>query len=62
MNAVDTTAAGDTFCGALAVGITEGKMLKDAVKFAQAAAALAVTKIGAQPSIPMRSEVEKMCI
>jgi ribokinase len=58
VNAVDATAAGDTFCGSLTVAITEGKNLKDAVRFAQSAAALAVTKLGAQPSIPHREEIE----
>jgi ribokinase len=60
VKAVDATAAGDTFCGVLAVGITEGKSIKDAVKFAQAAAALAVTKLGAQPSIPVRLEIDTL--
>ena len=54
---VDTVAAGDTFCGGLAIGIAEGKSLKDAIQFANAAAALSVTKAGAQASIPMRTEV-----
>ena len=54
---VDTVAAGDTFCGGLAVAIAEGKKLKDAVQFANAAAALSVTKSGAQSSIPVRTEV-----
>jgi ribokinase len=56
--AVDTTGAGDTFCGALAVGLAEGQPLKDALRFASAAAALAVTRLGAQPSIPRRAEIE----
>jgi ribokinase len=55
---VDTTAAGDTFCGALAVALAEGKELSIALTFASAAAALSVTKSGAQPSIPARSEIE----
>ncbi len=55
---VDTTAAGDTFCGALSVAITEGKRLTDAVKFANAASAISVTRIGAQPAIPTREEIE----
>jgi ribokinase len=54
---VDTVAAGDTFCGGLAIAIAEGKSLKDAVQFANAAAALSVTKAGAQASIPVRTEV-----
>lgn len=54
---VDTVAAGDTFCGGLAIAIAEGKKIKDAVQFANAAAALSVTKAGAQASIPERAEV-----
>ncbi len=59
VKAVDTTAAGDVFNGSLAVGLTEGKSLADAVRFAHAAAALSVTKLGAQPSIPQRHEVDE---
>lgn len=55
---VDTTAAGDTYCGALAVARTEGADWTEAVQFASAAAALCVTKAGAQPSIPKRAEIE----
>lgn len=54
---VDTVAAGDTFCGGLAIAIAEGKSLRYAVQFANAAAALSVTKAGAQASIPGRAEV-----
>src|SRR5258705_760416 len=54
---VDTVAAGDTFCGGLAVALVEGKSLQHAVQFANAAAALSVTKTGAQASIPVRAEV-----
>lgn len=54
---VDTVAAGDTFTGALAALIGEGRSLKDAVEYANAAAALAVTCRGAQPSVPTRAEV-----
>ncbi len=57
VKAVDTTAAGDTFCGALAVAVGEGKSLAEAVLFATAASALAVQKVGAQESIPYRSEL-----
>lgn len=59
VEAVDTTAAGDTFCGALAVAITEGKNLKESLQFASAAAAISVTRMGAQPSAPNRREVEE---
>lgn len=59
VDAVDTTAAGDVFNGALAVAIAEGKELKPAILFANAAAAYSVTRIGAQPSAPKREEIEK---
>lgn len=54
---VDTTAAGDVFNGALSVALSEGKDLEDAVKFACEAAALSVTRLGAQSSIPYRNEL-----
>ena len=59
VNVIDTTAAGDCFCGALAVALSENKSLKQALEFANAAAALATTKKGAQPSLPSRAEIEK---
>ncbi|MBN1986123.1 MAG: ribokinase [Prolixibacteraceae bacterium] len=58
VEAVDTTAAGDTFCGAFAVGVTEGKPLKEALRFASAASAISVTRMGAQPSVPTRPEID----
>jgi ribokinase len=58
VNPVDTTAAGDTFNGTLAVALAEGRSLEQAVTFANAAAALSVTKLGAQPSAPDRESVE----
>lgn len=57
--AVDATGAGDCFTGALAVATAEKRKLRDAVLFANAAAALSVTKMGAQPSLPTRREVEQ---
>ena len=57
VKAVDTTAAGDTFNGALAVAVSEDFDIEEAVKFANKAASIAVTKFGAQASIPYRSEV-----
>ena len=57
VNAVDTTAAGDTFCGALAVACSQRGLDREALEFANVAAAIAVTRIGAQPSIPTLEEV-----
>ncbi len=57
VEAVDTTAAGDVFNGALAVAIAEGKDLKDAVVFANKVAAISVTRLGAQASAPYRKEI-----
>ncbi|MEJ2239234.1 MAG: ribokinase [Gemmatimonadales bacterium] len=58
VKAVDTTAAGDVFNGALAVALAEDNPIAEAVRFANGAAALAVTKLGAQPSAPTRDEIE----
>lgn len=55
---VDTTGAGDVFNGALAVALAEKRPLAEALRFASAAAALSVTKLGAQPSAPTRVEIE----
>jgi ribokinase len=57
VKAVDTTAAGDTFIGALAAALCEGQSLDDAVALGQAAAAICVTRRGAQTSIPYRRQV-----
>ncbi len=59
---VDTTAAGDVFCGALAVALVEGRALRDAVRFANAASAISVTRTGAQPSIPMRAAIDAFLV
>jgi len=58
VEAIDTTAAGDVFNGALAAALVARRSLTDAVEFANAAAALSVTKAGAQSSAPLRSEIE----
>ena len=58
VDAIDTTAAGDVFNGALAVGILEDMPLLDAVKFACSAAAISVTRMGAQSSAPYRNELD----
>jgi ribokinase len=60
VKAVDTTAAGDVFNGALAVALAEGMPLLEAARFANAAAALSVTKMGAQPSAPFRTEIDAL--
>jgi hypothetical protein len=52
-------AMGDIFNGALSVALAEGKTVLDAVRFANAAAALSVTRLGAQPSAPTRADIEK---
>lgn len=58
VKAVDTIAAGDTFNGALITALLEGQSMMSAIKFAHAAAAIAVTRAGAQPSVPWRHEVD----
>jgi ribokinase len=60
ITAVDTTAAGDAFNGALAVAYAEGKSLLEAVDYGMAAGALAATRRGAQPSLPTRDAVENL--
>jgi ribokinase len=60
VTAVDSTAAGDTFCGALAVALVEQQPLGEALRFATAAAAICVTRRGAQPSIPTRQQIVAM--
>ncbi|WP_285420003.1 ribokinase [Pseudomonas sp. efr-133-TYG-5] len=58
VKAVDTTAAGDTFVGGFAAALASGKTEAEAIRFGQVAAALSVTRAGAQPSIPTLSDVE----
>ena len=58
VKAIDSTAAGDVFNGVLAVALAEGMEMRPAVTFAHAAAALSVTRLGAQPSIPLRIEID----
>lgn len=57
VEAVDTTAAGDTFNGALVVALSEGKTIQESIAFANKAAAISVTRIGAQSSAPYRKEI-----
>jgi ribokinase len=59
VQAVDSTAAGDAFSGALACGVARGQALDEAVRYATAVAALSVTRLGAQPSLPTSEEVER---
>jgi ribokinase len=60
VKAIDATAAGDTFNGALAVTLAEGKSPEEAISFANCAAAISVTRLGAQASIPARAEAETL--
>jgi len=60
VEAVDTTAAGDAFGGALAVALADSAALEDAIRFACAAGAVSVTRAGAQPSMPTRLDVEAL--
>ena len=59
VKAVDSTAAGDVFCGTFAVACVEGKSMTEAIRFASAASAICVTRMGAQPSAPTREEIEQ---
>jgi len=60
VEAIDTTAAGDCLAGALAVALVEGQSLEEAVRFANAAAALSTTRRGAQESMPDRAAMERL--
>ncbi len=62
VKAVDTIAAGDTFNGAYVTALLEGKADEEAIIFAHAAAAIAVTRAGAQPSVPWRNEIDQFLI
>jgi ribokinase len=57
---VDTTAAGDAFVGGFSVALAEGKSLREAVLYGNAAGALATTRLGAQTSLPSRNEVDAL--
>ena len=58
VNVIDTTAAGDAFLGALATGLSENQPIQEALKFANGAGALATTKLGAQPSLPLKKDLD----
>ena len=60
VRAVDTVGAGDCFCGYLAAALAEGRDMENSVRLGCAAAALSVSRRGAQPSMPRRAEVEKL--
>ena len=59
VDVVDTTAAGDAFCGALAASLANGSTIEEAVKTGNAAGALAVTKLGAEPSLPNKVDLDR---
>jgi ribokinase len=58
VNVIDTTAAGDAFLGALAAGLSENQPIQEALKFANGAGALTTTKLGAQPSLPFKKDLD----
>ncbi len=60
VSVTDTVGAGDTFAGALAVALGEGHLMPEAIRFANAAGALATAKLGAQSAMPSRDEIEKL--
>ncbi len=62
VKAIDATAAGDAFTGSLAVSLAQGRPLREAAAFANRVAALCVTRLGAQPSMPTRQEVEEFVV
>lgn len=62
VDAIDTTAAGDAFCGALAAALARGEDLRSAVRWACAGGALATTRMGAEPSLPTDAEIKKLVL
>ncbi len=60
VDVVDTTGAGDAFCGAMAARLAEGAEAVEAARFGVVAGSLAVTKAGAQPSMPRREEIDRL--
>jgi ribokinase len=62
VKAMDTTSAGDVFCGSFAVAQIEGRSLTESLRFASAASAICVTRMGAQPSAPRRKEIDEFLI
>jgi len=62
VNVVDTTAAGDAFMAGLACGLSESKPIREVLRFANGAGALATTRLGAQPSLPFKKELEKFLL
>jgi ribokinase len=59
VNVIDTTAAGDAFLGALATSLSENRPIQEALRFANGAGALATTKLGAQPTLPFRKDLDR---
>lgn len=60
VKAVDTTAAGDVYNGALVAALSEGCTITEAMRFATVSSSISVTRAGAQPSVPFRTEVDEM--
>jgi len=62
IDVIDTTAAGDAYCGALAASLAQGTHIEEAVKIANAAGALAATKLGAEPSLPTKKAIDQLLV